>query len=375
MNVLVSQLGGLVRARLAASTAVPESVSVIERTADAWLAWMTPLAWQVVLLGLIVALIERITGRLRWTQVSAALWWLVMAKLVLPPSLASPLSVTQRLSETEALSADATAGSLWLFWTWLAGVGVLQVGGAFYRRRSLRRLKELPLRDAPRSLVRLLDECATCLRVRAPKLELRTGAAPCTLGVWRTRIVLPADLADDLEQARHVLLHELAHVARRDAIKSWLCWQLQTLFWFHPAVWVARARLAHLREVASDRLALACLPRGKRDYSSTLLHFAERALGKAPAYHLGLTGPVARLRNRLDYIDRYRPSARRLERTAATATLVVMTTCVLPMANDRVERELIERPDGCLQLRYTVIGRLAEAGAPTPSYPQSDSAK
>jgi TonB family protein len=76
-------------------------------------------------------------------------------------------------------------------------------------------------------------------------------------GVWRTRrpvLLLPSEVAAQLddEELEAVVLHELAHVERRDN----LCANLQTAvacaFWFNPAVWLVGRRLFAERESACD---------------------------------------------------------------------------------------------------------------------------
>ena len=83
-------------------------------------------------------------------------------------------------------------------------------------------------------------------------------AIPLVWGVLRNRLLLPESARDwDDDQLRSVLLHELAHIQRRDTL-----WQLLTqfacaLYWFNPLVWLAAWRLGVERERACDDLVLA----------------------------------------------------------------------------------------------------------------------
>src|SRR5438105_11792789 len=67
-----------------------------------WANWMWPMLWQSSLLILFIAGLDRMIRRWAWPQVRLALWSLVLVKLVLPPSLASPVSLTSRLLPTDA---------------------------------------------------------------------------------------------------------------------------------------------------------------------------------------------------------------------------------------------------------------------------------
>jgi HEAT repeat protein len=104
-------------------------------------------------------------------------------------------------------------------------------------------------------------------------------------------VVLPARAAEWTEERRQVvLLHELAHVKRRDLVAHGLGRLACALYWFHPLVWRADRRLRAESERACDDLVLACGARAS-DYASHLLDILTAARGPgAPATAL----PMAR---------------------------------------------------------------------------------
>ena len=105
------------------------------------------------------------------------------------------------------------------------------------------------------SWVALVDELRPVRRIRRAVGVRITDAVnvPAIVGVFRPTLILPADAdAWDADLRRAVVLHELAHVARWDALAQ-LTGQIACAFyWFNPLAWHGARRAAALRERASD---------------------------------------------------------------------------------------------------------------------------
>jgi HEAT repeat protein/beta-lactamase regulating signal transducer with metallopeptidase domain len=83
-------------------------------------------------------------------------------------------------------------------------------------------------------------------------------ATPMTWGITRPVIMLPSSAEDwSLERKRVVMLHELAHIRRRDSLTHMIAQIACAVYWFHPLVWKANARMRAEAERASDDLVLA----------------------------------------------------------------------------------------------------------------------
>lgn len=83
-------------------------------------------------------------------------------------------------------------------------------------------------------------------------------AIPVVWGIIQLRLLLPANARYwSAEQLQSVLLHELAHIKRRDPIAQLLAQVACALHWFNPLVWFASWRLHVERERACDDLVLA----------------------------------------------------------------------------------------------------------------------
>jgi len=97
---------------------------------------------------------------------------------------------------------------------------------------------------------------------------------PLTFGALHPVIILPADVQKwPAERVRAALLHELAHVRRNDFFILMLTHIARAVYWFHPLVWLAEARVRTESETASDDLVLAAgMP--SQEYARHLLDVA-----------------------------------------------------------------------------------------------------
>ncbi len=69
----------------------------INTIAEIWWSWMWPMFWQVGVLIVLIGAVDLLIKRWVWPKVRYALWILVLVKLVLPPSLTSPASLTSQI--------------------------------------------------------------------------------------------------------------------------------------------------------------------------------------------------------------------------------------------------------------------------------------
>jgi bla regulator protein blaR1 len=102
-------------------------------------------------------------------------------------------------------------------------------------------------------------------------------SVPTAVGLFRPAVVLPAWALSDLSAAdlNSVLVHELAHLRRRDDWTNLLQKMVRAVFFFHPAVWWIESRLSLEREMACDEHVLAN-SEDPHAYAECLVSLAER---------------------------------------------------------------------------------------------------
>lgn len=97
------------------------------------------------------------------------------------------------------------------------------------------------------------------LRRAVQLLESTAVEVPSVLGSLRPVILLPASTLTGMtpEQIEMVLAHELAHIRRHDFAINLLQAFVETLMFYHPAVWWMSSRVRVERENCCDDLAVA----------------------------------------------------------------------------------------------------------------------
>ena len=124
--------------------------------------------------------------------------------------------------------------------------------------------------------------------------------APFVLGIFRPRIYLPSAISE--ADAAQVLLHERAHLARRDHIWKPLGFLLRTVYWFHPVFWFAFRAFAKDIEYACDALVIRDMDlAARKSYSEALLAASTRRFSLACPLAFGEEDVRGRLSAVLSY--------------------------------------------------------------------------
>ena len=199
-----------------------------------------------------------------------------------------------------------------LFATWLAGV--LGCGG--YVLVSSIRLHRRLAQLAPITDPEMLDSLRDCRRGLGVRGEFALAESPdvttpALYGLLKPRLLLPSGFSGrfSANELRFILLHELAHVKRRDILCNWLAAGLQIVHWFNPLIWFGFGRWRADRELACDELALEAAGAGhNREYGETILRLLESFTPRAAVPGLlGILEDKRQLRRRLRTIGSFRP--------------------------------------------------------------------
>jgi len=152
---------------------------------------------------------------------------------------------------------------------------------------------------------------------------------PMAFGVLNPSILIPS-IADTwtFDRRRAVLLHELAHIARRDCLTQLITRIACACYWPHPGAWLIARRLRMERELACDDRVLS-IGTAAPDYAQHLLELAYSLGGyRAPALVVSMARPKQLEGRMLAVLDHARnrttPAARLRVAAFAVAGLIVL---------------------------------------------------
>jgi beta-lactamase regulating signal transducer with metallopeptidase domain/peptidoglycan/xylan/chitin deacetylase (PgdA/CDA1 family) len=147
----------------------------------------------------------------------------------------------------------------WLVLIWLAGALTLSlrlVGGWIaVRRLKLRRTNEVA-REWQETIARLSRRL--CITGPVRLCESALVEVPTVIGWLRPIVLAPVSMLTGLsaEQVEALLAHELAHIRRHDYLVNLLQAAIETLLFYHPAVWWISRQVRTEREHCCDDLAV-----------------------------------------------------------------------------------------------------------------------
>jgi beta-lactamase regulating signal transducer with metallopeptidase domain len=243
-----------------------------------------------------------------------------------PPAAApaAAAGVARRTGPADTASRDgavsgATAPSAWV-WPWLAVVWasgsfvLIGIEGARLVRLH-RRIRAA--RPAEPVLVERVAALSTRLGIEPPRVcEIDALRAPLVWCVGRPVLLWPAGLAADGSGASDacvdgLLVHELAHIKRRDHFVGWIELTAGIVWWWNPLYWYVRAARREQAELACDAWVIDALPHGRRAYAESLLALAIGPAGPSPLTVLAVRAGTRRaLERRLVMIMKGRAAVR-----------------------------------------------------------------
>ena len=168
------------------------------------------------------------------------------------------------------------------------------------------------------SYLRLRLRIADAILIEKNIYETDQIDSPFVCGFFRPRIYLPVGLAEP--DRRYVLLHEQAHIRRRDYLTKPLAYVALCFHWFNPVLWLAYHLFGRDIETTTDQAVIRSF--GRTDtagYAAALLHLGHKpSFPQAVPLAFGEENPKHRIRSVLSY-----------KKPAFWVILVAVVSCVV----------------------------------------------
>ena len=361
-------------------------------------AW--PMLWQSSLLIAIVFVLEFALRRKIRAAIRYALWLVVLVKLLLPPALALPTSPTWWIHPSVPPPAKALPVSFtvsygeqtaptfplppspvipppivpaisFAAWTLAAScvLSAVLLAWLLFRWRQINQKVRRAI--VSEELIPILREARRLTDLR-PGIRLKLtddSMSPAVCGLFRPVILLPQSLVEKLTtgQLRAVLLHEAIHLRRGDVWMNCAQALLQIVYWWHPLLWLANARIRRAREEAVDDAVMLALRDDAEIYAPTLLEVAKLAFNR-PLASLGLVGILesrSALRQRIERLVNFHAPRKAGLTLVSILGILAFTAVALPMgeAPEKTNAEAVslQKDDSTTVATNTVESKIEAA--------------
>lgn len=251
----------------------------------------------------------------KWIR--CVMWSMVGAKLIVPFSFESKLSLipnAQKLSDTSQSSTSYISDStVTVTATQNTNIDIIAIVGIIWIIGVLAMLiymllSFLKIRKTTRESIHIGDNIWICDRIRSPFV----------LGFINPKIYLLSSMTED--ETKYVVAHEKAHLKRMDNIWKPLGFVLLCVHWFNPLCWIAYWLFNKDIELACDENVIKTLDsKGKKAYSTALLSCsADRHILSACPLAFGENNVKQRIKSVLSY-----------KKPTVYAITVSITVCVV----------------------------------------------
>jgi beta-lactamase regulating signal transducer with metallopeptidase domain len=240
-------------------------------------------------------------------------------------SLSDRAFVPRNIDALGQLSAFINQNAVWIFTVWFLCFALKSLGlisGLFY----IHRIRSYKIHQVSNDWKDTVKNYAQKLGIRQSisLLQSELVKVPVTVGHLKPVILIPFGLIFQLpaEQIETILIHELAHIRRRDYLVNLLQSLLETIFFFNPGLLWLSSLIKEERETCCDDIVLANTS-VKSNYLEALLAFHSQLPGRSDlVLGLGSNQLVNRLKRIINHENK---RLNKMEKIALLGGLLIVS--------------------------------------------------
>ena len=158
---------------------------------------------------------------------------------------------------------------------------------------------------------------------------------PMTVGFLKPVILFPVALINQIstEELEAILAHELAHIKRYDFLINLLISFIESIYYYHPAVWWMSNQIKQERENCCDDMAMQ-LCEDKLSYAKSLMKAQEFQINSVPILAIGFSKNNQRLLDRIKRILEVPNQKSKLMEKIAASTLFLLLITVFAFSTE-----------------------------------------
>lgn len=224
---------------------------------------------------------------------------------------------------------------------WLVGMLILSACIGISNIRFMRLIKKNRAYTSP-GFDELMAECKSAFHIRRNISVIRVSEinTAAVYGIFKPKLLISPHCFDvlSIQEKRHIILHELSHIKRKDTLTCLITTVLNVVHWFNPILWVALLLMRKDLEVMCDTNVLRKIGQSeKHSYATTLFTLIKISSTKNMRLVTALFMNKTSIKRRITMIARYKKRTPLYTALALLLTIVIAVTGCTTSVQDVAE--------------------------------------
>lgn len=231
----------------------------------------------------------------------------------------------------------------------------------------IQRIRHYKTAAAPAFWIEKIEGLASSLHIKRHITLLQSAIVkvPVVVGFLKPTILIPLGLLNNLSQqeVESILIHELAHIRRKDYLFNLVQCFIDVLFFFNPAVLWISALIRSERENCCDDIAINAT-QNKKQFIQALVSFHQYNSSAATQYAMPFAAGKSKLVNRVKRIvNNHNHTLNPVEKTVLLVCLLAFSITFVTVTNGQGSKVKKPAPNAQAKSNTVVDASGAKAAA------------